>query len=35
MVQFRGAVERDAIAKEYEGMLQRLCKIKDEWYLRH
>jgi hypothetical protein len=28
MVQFRGVTERDAITKEYEGMLVRLCKIK-------
>ena len=35
MVQFRGALERDAITKEYEGMLQRLCKIKDSWCLAH
>src|SRR5713101_1849163 len=33
MVQFRGVTERDAITKEYEGMLARLCKIKDEWCL--
>ena len=33
MVQFRGVNERDAITKEYEGMLARLCKIKDEWCL--
>jgi hypothetical protein len=35
MVQFRGAVERDAITKEYEGMLARLCKIKKAWCLPH
>ena len=33
MIQFRGVAERDAITKEYEGMLARLCKIKDEWCL--
>ena len=35
MVQFRGVTERDAITKEYEGMLQQLCKIKDVWCLPH
>ncbi len=33
MVQFRGVEERDAITKEYERMLARLCKIKDVWCL--
>jgi hypothetical protein len=33
MVHFRGVTERDAITKEYEGMLGRLCKIKDVWCL--
>ena len=33
MIQFRGVTERNAITKEYEGMLARLCKIKDEWCL--
>lgn len=33
MVQFRGVEERDAITKEYAGMLARLCKIKDVWCL--
>jgi hypothetical protein len=33
MIQFRGVAERDAITTEYEGMLARLCKIKDEWCL--
>jgi len=33
MVQFRGVTERDAITKEYEGMLARLCKIKEAWCL--
>ena len=35
MVQFRGVTERDAITKEYEGMLVRLCKIKEAWCLPH
>ena len=33
MVQFRGVTERDAITKEYEGMLARLCKSKEVWCL--
>ena len=33
MVQFRGVTERDAITKEHEGMLARLCKIKEVWCL--
>jgi hypothetical protein len=33
IVQFRGVTERDAITKEYEGMLARLCKIKEAWCL--
>jgi hypothetical protein len=33
MVQFLGATERDAINKEYEEMLARLCKIKEAWCL--
>jgi hypothetical protein len=32
-VQFRGVTERDAITKEYDGMLARLCKIKEVWCL--
>ncbi|HEX9223546.1 MAG TPA: hypothetical protein VF860_09460 [Candidatus Acidoferrales bacterium] len=32
-VQFLGVAERDAITKEYEGMLTRLCKIKEAWCL--
>jgi hypothetical protein len=35
MVQFRGIAERDAITKEYEEMLARLCKIKQAWCLPH
>src|SRR5260370_29348781 len=35
MVQFRGVTERDAITKEYEGMLARLCRIKEAWCLPH
>src|SRR3989441_9175960 len=35
MVQFRGVTERDAITKEYEDMLARLCKIKEAWCLPH
>jgi len=35
MVQFRGAEERDAITKQYEGMLAQLCKIKEAWCLPH
>jgi len=35
MVQFRGVQERDAITKDYEGMLARLCKIKEGWCLPH
>jgi hypothetical protein len=34
MIQFRGVTERDAITTEYEGMLTRLCQIKDVWCLR-
>ena len=33
VVQFRGVTERDEITKEYEGMLARLCKIRDAWCL--
>jgi hypothetical protein len=33
MIQFQGATERDAITKEYEGMLAQLCKIKEVWCL--
>ena len=33
IIQFRGVTERDAITKEYEGMLARLCKIKEAWCL--
>jgi hypothetical protein len=33
MVQFLGVTERDAATKEYDGMLERLCKIKDVWCL--
>jgi hypothetical protein len=32
-VQFLGVTERDAINKEYEEMLARLCKIKEAWCL--
>ena len=32
-IQFFGVTERAAIAKEYEGMLARLCKIKEVWCL--
>ncbi len=32
-VQFLGVTERDAINKEYEEMLSRLCKIKEAWCL--
>ena len=35
MVQFLGVAERDAINKEYEEMLARLCKIKETWCLPH
>jgi hypothetical protein len=35
MVQFRGVTESDAITKEYEEMLARLCKIKEAWCLPH
>jgi hypothetical protein len=35
MVQFRGVQERDAITEYYEGMLARLCKIKEAWCLPH
>jgi len=35
MVQFLGVTERDAINKEYEKMLARLCKIKEAWCLPH
>src|SRR5215471_9912290 len=35
MVHFRGVTERDATTKEYEGMLARLCKIKEAWCLAH
>jgi len=35
MLQFRGVEERDAITKEYEGMLARLCKIKGTCCLPH
>ena len=31
MVQFLGVTERAAIKREYEGMLERLCKIKTVW----
>lgn len=33
MIQFRGGADRDAINKEYEGMLAQLCKIKEAWCL--
>ena len=33
MVQFLGVTEREAIHKEDEGMLERLCKIKKVWCL--
>src|SRR6266478_6298992 len=32
-IQFLGVTERDAINKEYEEMLTRLCKIKEAWCL--
>lgn len=32
-IQFVGAIEREAIAREYEGMLSQLCKIKEVWCL--
>jgi hypothetical protein len=32
-IQFLGVTEKDAINKEYEGMITRLCKIKDAWCL--
>ena len=35
VLQFLGATERVAIDKEYEEMLARLCKIKQEWCLPH
>lgn len=35
MIQFRGGADRDAITKEYEGMLAQLCKIKEAWCLPH
>jgi hypothetical protein len=35
MVQFLGVTERAAINKEYEGILERLCKIKEVWCLPH
>ena len=34
-IQFLGATERDAINKEYAGMLARLCQIKSMWCLAH
>ena len=33
IVQLRGVTETDAITKEYEEMLARLCKIKEAWCL--
>jgi hypothetical protein len=33
IVQFRGDTERAAINKEYDGMLSRLCRIKEAWCL--
>ena len=33
VIQFLGLTERAAINKEYEGMLARLCKIKEVWCL--
>jgi hypothetical protein len=35
MVQFQGVTERNAITREYAGMLARLCKIKNVWCLPH
>ena len=32
-IQFLGVTETAAITKEYEGMLGRLCKIKETWCL--
>jgi len=33
ILQFRAEADRDAITKEYEEMLARLCEIKDAWCL--
>ncbi len=33
IIQLMGMTERAAISKEYEGMLERLCKIKEVWCL--
>ena len=33
LIQFLGVAERDAIHKEYDGMLERICGIKKEWCL--
>ena len=33
VIQFRGTEERDAITKQYEGMLEQLCKVKGVWCL--
>ena len=33
LIRFRGVEERNAITKQYEGMLGQLCKIKDVWCL--
>ena len=32
-IQFLGTTEREALTKEYEPMLTRLCKIKEQWCL--
>jgi hypothetical protein len=33
MIQFLGVTEREAIHKEYKGMLDQLCSIKKAWCL--
>lgn len=35
MVQFVDIEQRDAITRQYQGMLSQLCKIKDAWCLPH
>jgi hypothetical protein len=35
MVQFLGVTEREALEKEYSGMLGRLCAIRKDWCLPH
>ena len=34
-IQFLGTTEREALTKEYEGMLARLCKIKEDDVCQH